>query len=79
MLYRSDAQDLAEPHSCQWEVEEIGNVHDLFKWSSWLHVGDILPQIRKDHGDLLMHTRVYVAVITIVGFPNDGEYRDVAV
>ena len=28
---------------------------------------------------ILMHTRGYVAVITIVGFPNEGEYRDVAI
>ena len=27
----------------------------------------------------LMHTREYVAVITIVGVPNDGEYRDVTI
>ena len=27
----------------------------------------------------LIHTRRYVAVITIVGFPFDGEYRDVTI
>ena len=27
----------------------------------------------------LIHTRGYVAVITIVGFPFDGEYRDVTI
>ena len=68
----SDAQDLAEPHS-RGGGRGNQNDHDLFD-GPWLYSVHAFFESM-----YLMHTRWYVAVITIVWLPFDGEYRDVTI